>query len=84
MTVWAGIIGSVLVGAMTLVGVIYTANSNADKMQSKLELHQAVSDEKIDNLTREVRAHNDFAKRIPVMEEQIKAIGRRVDKLEQR
>lgn len=52
------------------------------RLDAKLEKHQAVTDIKIDELTREVRAHNNFAQRMPVVEEQIKAINHRIEDLE--
>ena len=57
---------------MTLIGVLI-ANSKT----------QAVMDEKIMELTREVRAHNNFAQRVPVLEEQIKVANHRIEDLEQ-
>ena len=66
-----GIIIACITGAITLIGVVISNNA-----------HDAVTDEKIAELTREVREHNDFAKRIPVMENDIETLYRRVDKLE--
>ena len=51
-------------------------------LDAKLEKHQAITDVKIDELTREVREHNNFARRMPVMEEQIKVINHRIEDLE--
>jgi hypothetical protein len=62
---------AVITGGLTLVGVI-VANSKS----------RAVSDYKIEELTREVREHNGFAKRMPVVEEQIKVINHRLEDLE--
>ena len=52
------------------------------KLDAKLSQHQAVTDLKIEELTREVRAHNNFAQRMPVVEEQIKVINHRIEDLE--
>lgn len=52
------------------------------KLDAKLEKFQAVTDTKIDELTREVRAHNNFAQRMPVVENDIKTIYKRLDKVE--
>lgn len=49
-----------------------------------MEISQAVTDTKIDELTREVRTHNDFARRIPVIEEQIKVANHRIEDLERK
>ena len=66
------IIIALITGGLTLLGVI-VSNSKA----------QAVMDTKVEELTREVREHNEFAKRMPVVEEQIKVINHRIDDLEQ-
>lgn len=65
------IIAAVISGVVTLAGVLI-ANSKA----------QAVTDVKIEELTREVRKHNSFAEKIPVIEEQIKVANHRIDDLE--
>jgi len=62
---------SIVVGILTLLGVL-ASNSKA----------QAVTDAKLTELTREVREHNNFARRMPVVEEQIKVINHRIDDLE--
>jgi hypothetical protein len=71
--VWGEIIVALITGALTLVGVILS-NSKA----------QAVTDTKLDELTREVREHNNFARRMPVVEEQIKVINHRIADLEKK
>lgn len=65
------IIVALITGGVTLAGVL-TSNSRA----------QAVTDTKIEELTREVREHNNFARRMPVVEEQIKVINHRLQDLE--
>jgi len=52
------------------------------RLDAKLEKYTAVTDTKIEELTREVREHNNFARRVPVMEEQIKVANHRIDDLE--
>lgn len=52
------------------------------KLDAKLEKFQAVTETKIEELTREVRKHNNFAERMPVVEEQIKTINQRLDRYE--
>lgn len=74
--------GSIIVGVLSLIGVIITNNSSNKKVESKITTAQAVTDCKIDELTREVREHNNFAQRVPVMEEQIKVINHRIQDLE--
>lgn len=73
---------SIIVGGLTLVGVIINNNRANDKIQHKLETSQAVTDTKIEVLTREVRAHNNFATRIPVIEEKIEVANHRIKDLE--
>ena len=74
--------GSVLVGVLAFCGVVLT-NRNASKaIETKMQTAQAVTDTKLEELTREVREHNNFAKRMPVVEEQIKVINHRLDDLE--
>lgn len=70
---------SILVGVMTLLGVIITNSKSNNKIEQQLEINQAVTDTKLENLAVEVRKHNDFASRMPVVEEQIKEITRRID-----
>lgn len=65
------IIASVITGCITLAGVLIANNKT-----------QAVMETKVDELTREVREHNNFAKRMPVVEEQIKVINHRIEDLE--
>lgn len=77
-------IASIVVGGLSLVGVIITNNSSNRKVEAKITTAQAVTDYKIDELTREVREHNNFARRMPVVEEQIKVINHRIQDLEQK
>lgn len=90
---WIGLIGSIIVAGISLIGVIYTGKSNqrvmleqlkahSDSSDAKLEKAQAVTDTKLENLTAEVRKHNGFAEKIPVIEEKIKVANKRIDDLE--
>ena len=72
----------IIVAILTLLGVIVTNIGSNRKIEHSLETSQAVTDCKIDELTREVREHNNFAKRMPVAEEQIKVINHRIKDLE--
>ena len=65
------IITALITGGLTLMGVLAANNKQ-----------QAITDTKLDELTREVREHNDFARRVPVVEEQIKVINHRIKDLE--
>ena len=77
------IIVALITGSLSLLGVVISNVATARKNASALQTHQAVTDTKIEELTREVRAHNHFAQRMPVVEEQIKVINHRIGDLEQ-
>lgn len=62
---------SIITGALSLAGVIITNVSSNRKVEHQLEVHQAVTETKLENLTAEVRKHNDFAVKIPVLENRI-------------
>ena len=76
------IVVALITGGLSLLGVVITTASGNRKMQNQLEKSQAVTDTKLDELTREVREHNGFARRMPVVEEQIKVINHRIADLE--
>lgn len=76
------IIAAAITGGLALLGVILTINANSRRLEHKLEVSQAVTDTKLDELTREVREHNNFAKRVPVLEEQMKVANHRIADLE--
>lgn len=65
------ILAALITGAVTLIGVLI-ANSKS----------QAVTDTKLEELTREVREHNNFARRVPILEEQMKVANHRISNLE--
>ena len=73
---------SVITGIITLIGVILNSRQQARDIDHKLDKQQAVTNTKLDELTREVREHNNFARRVPVLEEQMKAANRRIQDLE--
>lgn len=73
---------AIISGGLALLGVIITSISTSRNVTAQLERNQAVIDTKIEELTREVRMHNNFAERIPVMEQKIKVINHRIDDLE--
>ena len=76
------IIVALITGGLSLAGVVITCLATAKKTEKAAAVAQAVTDTKIDELTREVRAHNNFAQRMPVVEEQIKVINHRITDLE--
>ena len=76
------IIVALITGGLSLTGVVATCLATAKKSERAAAVSQAVTDTKIDALTREVRTHNNFAQRMPVVEEQIKVINHRISDLE--
>ena len=77
------VIVALITGGVSLIGTILTILATTRKTNENLHVSQAVTDTKIDELTREVREHNHFAQRLPVIEEQIKVINHRIDDLEE-
>ena len=65
------ILAALITGAVTLIGVLIATGKS-----------QAVTDTKLEELTREVRAHNNFAQRVPILEEQMKVVNHRIADLE--
>lgn len=78
------IIVAMITGACSVLAVIITNISANNKMAEAQKVAQAVTDTKLDALTDEVREHNNFAKRVPVLEEKVKNIEHRVDALEKK
>lgn len=76
------IVASLITGGLALAGVIISNVMSNRKIEKKLEISQAVTDTKIEELTREVREHNNFAKRMPVVENEIKHIEDDIHKLQ--
>ena len=78
------IIVAIITGGLTLLGTIISNISSNKKIETNLKIQQAVTDTKIEALTSEVREHNNFTKRMPVVEEQIKVINHRINDLERK
>lgn len=76
------ILVAIITGGLALVGVVITNVAGNRRAEEKLRIAQAVTDAKIEELTREVRKHNGFAEKMPVMQEQIKVINHRIADLE--
>lgn len=76
------IVVALITGGLSLMGVVITSLVTARKSEKTAAVAQAVTDTKLDELTREVRQHNNFASRIPVLEEQIKGLSHRLTALE--
>ena len=76
------IVVALITGGLSLAGVVVTSLLTAKKSEKAAAVAQAVMDTKIDELTREVRQHNNFALEIPVIKEQIRVINHRITDLE--
>lgn len=77
------IIVALITGGLSLAGVVITCLATAKKTEKAQEVSQAIMRTEITELTREVREHNNFAQRMPVVEQEIKTINRRIANLEQ-
>lgn len=77
------IVVALITGGLSLAGVVITSIATSKKAEKAAAVAQAVTDVKIEELTREVRIHNGFGEKIPVIEEQIKVINHRITDLEE-
>lgn len=85
------VVTALITGGLALVGVIFSNIMGNRKIENQLFTQQAVTDQKIEALSKnleelkeEVKKHNNFAGRIPVLEEQIKVVNHRIDDLEKK
>ena len=76
------VIVALIAGGLSLAGNIITSQATARKQEKTAAVAQAVMDTKIDALTREVREHNNFAQKMPVLQQEITDLNRRVTILE--
>lgn len=76
------IIVAIITGGLTLLGTIVTVWASAKRQTESFKTDQAVMNTRLENLTEEVRKHNGFAERIPVIEEKIKVCNNRISDLE--
>lgn len=74
------IIVALVTGGLSLLGVVISNKTTANKIQQQIVVNQAVTDTKIEELTREVREHNNFARRMPVVENEITHIKADIQK----
>ena len=72
------IIVAIITGVCAIIGQMIISKRTSRDLFAELEKHQAVTDTKIDELTRVVREHNNFARRMPVLEEKVAAIERKI------
>ena len=73
------IITALITGGLALMGTVLTVKQGNDKIMAELEKHQAVQDEKIENLTREVRKHNGHQERIVALETKVDMLEKQND-----
>ena len=78
------ILPALITGGLALIGVVITNISSNKKIENQLVTAQAVTDLKIDTLAEEVKKHNNFASRVPLLEQEVKGLNRRVDQLDRR
>ena len=76
------IIIALITGGCSVVGVVITTLATSRRTEQRMATAQAVTDTKLEELTREVRAHTNFAQRIPVLEEQMRVTNHRITDLE--
>lgn len=77
------IVVAIITGGLSLAGVVITCLATAKKTEKAAAVAQAVTDTKLEELTREVREHNNFALRMPTVEQKVNDLERRVSALEQ-
>ncbi len=73
------IISAAITGGLALLGVLISNLMQGKKIEKKLEIAQAVTDQKIEDLTYEVRKHNNFAEKIPKLEERIEGVDKKIE-----
>ena len=76
------IVGTIF-AILALLGVVFSTRSSERRTQDSIRTAQAVTDAKLENLTEEVKKHNNFARRMPVVEEQIRGINHQIDELKE-
>lgn len=76
------VLAALVTGGLSLLGVILSCQASARRTEESIRISQAVTDAKLEALTREVREHNGFARRMPVVEEQIRVIQERIQDME--
>ena len=83
-----GLVGTIITVLAANKQTIHALDKKSDlsdaRLEAELQRHQAVTETKLEELTREVRLHNNFAQRVPVLEEQIKVANHRIANLEKK
>ena len=75
------ILVALITGGLSLLGVMISASSSSKKTDQRIQTAMAVTDTKLEELTREVRTHNHFAQRMPVVEHEIRKINTEIQEL---
>lgn len=78
------IITSLITGGMSLFGVLLTGLFQRRRIEHSLQISQAVTETRLEELTREVREHNNYARRVPILEEQMRVANHRIRDLEEK
>ena len=78
------ILVAIITGGMSLAGVVITSLSQRRRIEHQLQISQAVTDPQIEELPREVREHNNYAMRVPILEEQMRVANHRIKDLEEK
>ena len=74
------VLATIAVAVISLIGTVITTRAGNEKIQHELDKHNAVQDTKLEELTREVRQHNEFAVQIPVISQRVTALEKQVFK----
>ena len=74
-----GVIVAIITGLFTLIGTVITVIVGMSKANKNIEIVQAVTNEKLDHLTEEVKKHNDFGQRIPILEVKLSNLEQKVE-----
>jgi ubiquinone biosynthesis protein UbiJ len=77
------IVVALITGGLSLAGVIVTCLATSKKAEKAAAVAQAITETTLNDLTREVREHNNFAQKVPVLEQEVRALNHRVSSLEQ-
>lgn len=72
------VLATIAVALISLIGTVFTTKVGNERIQHELDKHNAIQDTKLEELTREVRQHNDFAIKIPVIEQRVTALEKEV------
>ena len=83
-TAVVSLLGSIVVALIGFLGVVVTNNASNKSIENKIITNQAVMDTKLENLTEEVRKHNDFASKIPVLENRVDVLEITVKELKEK